>query len=287
MASKKSETVQATAEQQMQTVEQAPAAGAIDIYGAYGGKTGFENVTSADLKTPFIKQLQPLSPQVTDGFPGAVPGAFFNSSTEEVISMAEGFVCIPLGKKHHFVEWRPRENGGGFVASHAPGSPAVLGALQHPDPKQKNKKVLPAADGNGFNDLIESHDVFVMLLDPTGRKPTGDTAIFSFTSTKIKVCRDWWNKMYTMKPRARLFAVRAKITGFKDPRQNKGAFWNVKVSPYPVEGDWKASLVDPVTEKPLLDTAFALFEMYEGGGVKPDYDKVDSTEAAGESDVPF
>lgn len=286
MASKKQEAVAESAAQQIQTVQNAPAAGAIDVYGAYGTKTGFENVTSADLKTPFLKQLQPLSPQVTDGLPGATPGAFYNSSTEEVIGMTEGFVFIPLGKKHHFVEWRPRESGGGFVASHAPGSPVVLGAQPHPDPKKKHK-VLPAADGNGFNDLIESHDVFLMLLDKTGTHPTGETAIFSFTSTKIKVVRDLWNKMYTMKPRARLFAVRAKLTGFKDPRQNKGAFWNVKITPHPVEGDWKASLVDPVQEKELLDTAFALFEMYEGGGVKPDYEKVDSTEAAGESDVPF
>lgn len=287
MASKKSETA-ATAEQQMQTVQNAPAPGAISAYGAYGTKTGFETVTSADLKTPFIKQLQPLSPQVTDGFPGATPGAFFNSASEEVIPMLEGFLVVPLGKKHHFVEWRPRESGGGFVASHAPGSPAVLAAQPHPDPKKKHLRVLQAPDGS-LNDLIESHDVFVMLLDKEGKRPTGDTAIFSFTSTKIKACRDWWSKMYMVKPRSPLFAFRAKIAGYKDPRQNKGAFWNVKVSPYPVEGDWKASLIDPVQEKELLDTSFALFEMYEGGGVKPDYDKVDSTEAAGgsEADVPF
>jgi hypothetical protein len=269
------------------SAQPAPAEGAVTVYGAYGTKTGFENVTPADLKQPFIRQLQPMSPEVTDGLPGAVNGAFFNTSSGEIIPMNEGFVVVPLGKKHHFVEWRPRENGGGFVASHAPGSPAVLAALPHPDPKKKNVKVIQAADGT-LNDLIETHDVFILLLDKEGKRPTGDCAIFSFTSTKIKACRDWWNKMYTMKPRAPLFAVRAKITGFKDPRQNKGQFWNVKVAPFPAEGDWKASLIDPVAEKDLLDTAFGFFEMYEAGGVKPDYDKAgDSTEAAGDSDVPF
>lgn len=263
-------------------------AGAVSRYGAYGTVTGFESTTKDDLKTPFIKVLQPMSPEITNAeVEGAKPGMFYNTASGELIPMDEGIVIIPLGKKHHFVEWRPREQGGGFVGTHEPNSPAVLQA-QKAAGKKTGKLTIPSSDGKTQNELIESHDVFCLLLSPDGKSTQGDCAIFAFTSTKIAAIKDWWTKMYMVKPRQHMFTFRVKVTAFKDPRQNKGVFFNVVAKPFPNESDWKASSVDPETEKDLLDSAFAMFQAFNSGEMKADYSKMDSTEAAGGGDeVPF
>lgn len=278
-------------------------AGAIAQFGKYAGK-GFEKTTAADLTTPFIRQLQGLSPQITDGLEGAKLGMFVNTATGELIPMEKGILCVPIDKVHHYVEWRPRESGGGFVGTHTVNSPVVNAAIALNGGNKFGKLKTPAVDkdgqSTGFNELHESHDVFVMILNDAGNKPTGETAVFSFTSTKIKACRNWWTKMFTLKmplqadgnpsPRPPLFAFRSRITGFKDPRTNKGVFFNVKVEPF-VEGDWFASLLsesDPDQLK-VLDTANAFQEAFGTGVVKPNYEQQSNPaaeDAAGE-DVPF
>jgi len=260
----------------------------ISRYGEYGTKTGFEGVTKEDLKTPFIKVLQPMSPEITNSeVEGAKPGMFYNTASGQLIPMEQGIVVVPLGKKHHFVEWRPREQGGGFVGTHEPNSAAVLQA-QKAAGNKVGKLSIPSADNKTQNELIESHDVFCLILSDDGKTTQGDCAIFAFTSTKIGAVKNWWTKMYMVKPRQPMFTFRVKITGFKDPRTNKGVFFNVKTEAFPVAGDLKLSSIDPETEKDLLDSAYAMFQAFDSGDMKGDYSKMDGTEAAGGGeDVPF
>jgi hypothetical protein len=270
-------------------IQPEPKAGGISRYGDYGTVTGFEGTTKDDLKTPFIKVLQPMSPEITNNeVEGAKPGMFYNTATGQLIPMDQGFVAVPLGKKHHFVEWRPREQGGGFVGTHEPNSAAVLQA-QKAAGKRTGKLTIPSADGKTQNELIESHDIFCLLLSDDGTTTTGECAIFAATSTKIGAVKDIWTKMYMVKPRQPLFTYRIKITGFKDPRTNKGVFFNVVAKAFPVDGDLKLSSIDPENEKDLLDSAYAMFQAFNAGDMKADYSKMDSTEAAGggADDVPF
>lgn len=291
MASKKQDTSAIT-------VEETVGALALDDFGEFAGD-GFQDVTKDDLKTPFIKQLQGLSPEVAEStVEGAKPGMFFNTATSELISMEPGFLCLPIEKQHHFVEWKSREAGGGFVATHKPDSDFVKKTFAHMG--QKFGK-LTTPDGN---ELIESHDMFLMLLDETGFMPTGDAAIFSFTSTKINALRDWYTKMYTVKVprpagapppmkngkplRPPMYAFRSRICGFKDPKTNKGVFFNVAVKPF-VEGSWLNSIVRPNQERELLETARGFYDMFHAGDLKPDYQAQTApseTTVGGES-VPF
>lgn len=282
--------------------KEAPA-GAIAQYGKYSGK-GFEGTTAADLTTPFIKQLQGLSPEITDGRDGAKLGMFVNTASGELIPSEPGITCVPVAKVHHYVEWRPRESGGGFVGTHSINSDVVNKAIALNGGNKFGKLKTPSFDKDGkdagWNELHESHDVFLMLLNEAGTKPTGEYAIMAFTSTKIKECRQWWTKMYTLKmpedangepaPRPPLFAFRTRISGFKDPRTNKGVFFNVKCSPL-VEGDWFASLAredDPAGLR-ILDTAAGYYEAYSKGNVKANYESQanPSAENTAAEEVPF
>ena len=274
-------------EQKAEIQKDAPA-GALAAYGKYAGR-GFEGTTSEDLVTPFVKLLQGLSPEITDGMEGAKIGMFFNTASQELIPGNEGIVCVPIKKIHHFVEWRPREAGGGFVGIHSINSKEVAAAIALNGGNRFGKLKTPAKDkdgqDSGFNDLIESHDVFVMLLDETGTRPTGETAVVAFTSTKIKPCKQWWTKIYTLKmpnlpdgnpaPRPPLFAFRTRIVAFKDPRTSKGVFFNVRCDPF-VEGNWFGSLVQ---DEAVLDTAVGYLEAFERGTVKPNYEAQTNTDA--------
>ncbi len=158
------------------------------------------------------------------------------------------------------------------------------------------------------NEVIEAHDMFLMLLDETGYIPTGDAAIFSFTSTKIKAVRDWYTKMFTVKiPRAPgappvqldkngkrkgppLYSFRTRIEGFKDPKTTKGVFFNVVAKPF-VESktSWLDSILRPAQERDLLETAKGFYDMFHAGDLKADYaSQTAPAEPASEGEaVPF
>ena len=97
-------------------------------YGTDSG-AGFENQTQDDYQIPFLNQLQALSPEISGSkdelVTGAKNGMFINSVSKKLY---EEPVIVPCITKHSFIEWRPRKEGGGFVAEHAIDSPIVAGA---------------------------------------------------------------------------------------------------------------------------------------------------------------
>lgn len=79
---------------------------------------GLEGTTAADYAIPFLAVLQGLSPAVADGLvEGAKPGLLMNSVTQE---LAERVKVIPCAYARRFIEWAPREKGGGFMGEHLP-----------------------------------------------------------------------------------------------------------------------------------------------------------------------
>jgi len=291
-------------------VVEAPA-GALAVgdfdYGEDAG-AGFEGVTSNDLTVAFIKQLQPLSGEVAEStVEGAKCGMFLDTSTNTLYSMEQGVNFVPLGKRVSYIEWVPRKQGGGFVAQHELTSPFALEVIKRNNGKRYG--AIPVTPGDEkSNELIETHDVFVMLLDQDGKTPTGDCAIISFTSTKIKECKTFYTKMYKLKPsglkpgqpapKPTLWTYRAKMTGYKDPDTSQGHFWNIRIEPLVVfperleafkGSQWAACRIGKVSEPDLYETAKALAEMYEKGNMKADYASQTNSaaEGGGGTEVPF
>ena len=97
---------------------------------------GLENVTPEDLIIPQLKIAQKTSKEVdaNDGsyLPGIQVGDIMNNITGEVYRSDKGITVVPIAYKRVFLEFKPREVGGGFIALHE--NPGILS-------KQPERKV--------------------------------------------------------------------------------------------------------------------------------------------------
>jgi hypothetical protein len=143
---------------------------------------GLENITSNDIAIPYFRILGPLSPQVNkrDGkyIQGAEPGMFFNSATSEIYEGEKGIYVIPCYYQRKFVEWTPRDKGGGRVAIYDIDNPIQ----QRTTKNEKGTDILP----NG-NELADTAEFYVILLTDEGPS----FALISMTSTQLKKSRKW------------------------------------------------------------------------------------------------
>jgi len=142
---------------------------------------GFDNMSAQDYAIPFFSILQKMSPQL-DTLDGAKAGQIFNSVTEEC---SNELTVIPCAYKREFVEWRPREQGGGFVGSHTVDSDTVLKA-------NKVNGMLMTPDGNM---LVETANHFVLAITPKGI----DRGLITMSSTQLKKNRRWNSLMAGIK----------------------------------------------------------------------------------------
>ena len=103
-----------------------------------------------DNLVPLIYVLQALSPQVnkrnSEYLEGAEPGAIWlRNSPTPIVNGDEGIIFQPCHFSKDWVEWVPRDAGGGFVGRH-PACPAD--AKRQEDPKNPNKVKFVRPNGN-------------------------------------------------------------------------------------------------------------------------------------------
>jgi hypothetical protein len=144
-----------------------------DFLEEYSGQ-GFEGVSQEDLKIPFLRILQKLSPEVDRDdeayIKGASPGMFFNTVTKKVYS--KEIDLIPVRFQKVWLEWEP--DRGGLVARHEPFSIEV------------DKSDFSKWRYNG-NEIQECYLFFVLVADHIDDGPM----IFSLASTGIKHAKNW------------------------------------------------------------------------------------------------
>lgn len=151
---------------------------------------GFDNATAESYALPFLTILQSNSPQCkkTEGayVKGAEEGMFFDTVTGKLYDGNEGVWVIPCHYKRSFIEWAPREAGGGYRGEHAPDriSPNL------PQDK-RGRLVLP----NG-NHLQDTRHHYVLLLAEDG---SYSPAVISMTSTQTRKSRQWMTRMQGIK----------------------------------------------------------------------------------------
>ena len=129
--------------------------------------TGLEEVKSDDLAIPFIRILQAMSPQVNkraaEYVDGAEVGMIFNTVTNAIYDGEKGVEIIPCSYTKRYLEWIPREKGGGLVtADHSPD------ILRQCTKNTKGEYVLE----NG-NTIDETAQFFILLLDENEGKMFG------------------------------------------------------------------------------------------------------------------
>lgn len=165
-------------------------AGWEDMYDDAG--SGLQDATSQDYAIPFVSILQALSPQLNkqDGayIKGAEQGMVFNSVTKATYDGEEGIRVIPVAYVFKNVEWRPREQGGGFVSAYTrEESPTDVTR------DDRGRDVLP----NG-NLLTATAYYYCLLLNDNGGF---EQAVISMSSTQLKKSRAWNSMMSQIKLR--------------------------------------------------------------------------------------
>lgn len=148
--------------------------------------SGFENTDDQSFAIPFLQILQSGSPQCkrSDGayVMGAEEGMLYNTVTGELYSGDDGLRIIPCYYKRTFIEWAPRDSGGGFKGEHLP-SDSIVSTVQRTD----KGDVLP----NG-NLLVDTRTHYVLIVKEDG---SFQPAVISMSSTQVKKSRQWMSKM--------------------------------------------------------------------------------------------
>ena len=152
--------------------------------------SGFGNLDlSRDVMIPYINILQTTSPQLNPSkaeyVESAKVGQFYNTVSQEVSTSLN---VIPVLYQLRYVEWKPRESGGGLVEMHDADS-GILG--QTTRSKMTFKDTLP----NG-NYIATTAYHYVMVQGTDGN---WSQAVISMTSTQLKKSRRWNSLMLTQK----------------------------------------------------------------------------------------
>lgn len=146
---------------------------------------GVDSMGMDDVAVPYLYVLQSNSPQVNpdadDYIEGAKPGMFYNNVSNEIYDgRTEGLIVIPCAYERKYVEWVPRDSGGGYVADHDIGS----NILSECTP---NEKGIPCLK-NG-NLIVETAYHYVYFKNPNDGQ--WDQIIIPMKSTFLKKSRRW------------------------------------------------------------------------------------------------
>lgn len=217
---------------------------------------GMEQATTEDLSIPFLRILAQLSPQVNkrDGayVEGAEPGSIYNTVSNEAYSGEDGVMVIPCYYSRKYVEWKPREKGGGFVGSYGATDPIVNTTYRD----DRGNDVLP----NG-NLLTNTAQFFVILLHPTLGP---QRCLITMSSTQLKKARKWMTQMQSLTATGKngnLFTLPMMSQVYKlrtvEERNDKGSWFG-----------WEISRVGPVEDKNLFNLAVEFSKSVAKGEVQ-------------------
>lgn len=257
-------------------------------YGEYAGM-GMDKVGRDELLIPFLAILQPMTPIVVDGQEGAKAGRFYNSITGDYYDGEGDGSGVPfqlVDFERMFVEWIPRESGGGIAGRYQPDDPKVLKEIE-----RNNGSVVGIKLENG-NDLVETYYAYGNILSPD-LKTVESFAVLPLKSTNIKPFRTLLTALRMIKGKPPLFAFTVLLKCTKE-KNEKGTWYQLIARP--TGADWKQSMIDPGAGKPLLEAAVSLIDMVRSGAARADYDSESRTTTATDGnkgktdtddDVPF
>lgn len=139
---------------------------------------GTENVDGDSRAIPYLKLLQPTSPEVTkEEIEGAKPGLYMNSVTKDLF---DEVAVIPCSFQRKFIEWGKRDSGEGFIAVHSPVD-VDSGKLETFIDEKLGLCI-------GDHVLRDTRMHYVMMQTATG---SWQPAVMSLSSTQIKKSKAW------------------------------------------------------------------------------------------------
>lgn len=220
--------------------------------------SGLGNAQATDFALPFIYLLQKNSP-ATDEIEGAEEGMFLNTVTREVYDEQ---IIIPVLFDKVFNEWIPRDDGGGFIASHK--SKALAEANRQPG---QNKK------GNGpKTQIVETANHYVLVEQPDG---SWMPAILSLTSTKLKASRTLMSRISQVvvnvpgKGQVQMpsYAKKYRVAPTGPHTNEKGRFFSLEIIPIDGNDGW-------VQDPDVVQQAMSFQKSVQIGTKGADYSKM-------------
>ena len=156
----------------------------------YAG-AGFEEASSDSYAIPFLQILQKMSdqtdPENASYINGAKAGMFANLTTGKLFDGKKGINIIPCHYSRKFVEWVPREKGGGLRGIHTPDSDVV----QNANPSPKNPLELITSEGHILSDT-RYHFVLHVV------NGQAEPVILTMKSSQIKKSKAWMTRMQNL-----------------------------------------------------------------------------------------
>ena len=240
-----------------------------DIFDTAGDGASFD---SSEMQIPFVRILQPMSPQLKKGkaehIEGASQGDIFNNVTGQYWEGSNGIIVIPCYQTTKYLEFIPREQGGGFQGELAANDPMVTSAK-----RDGSKEVL----SNG-NELVKSDQHYCLIVEEDG---SFQPAVIDMKSSQLKVSRRW-------KTQSAMQKIKNPKTGQLVTPAVYATMWKLSVTEESNDkGDWfnyqvmKESLVN---NRDLLVEAKAFRESIQSGEVKAQPEPVDPV---GDDEIPF
>jgi hypothetical protein len=234
---------------------------------------------SSEMQIPFLRVLQALSPQLNkkkaEYIEGASSGDLYNTVTNQHFDGDEGVIVVPCFQTVKYLEFTPREQGGGF-----------RGEIQASDPMLQrterigSKEILPTG-----NELVKSDQHYSMLLLPDGMY---QPVVIDMKSTQLKVSRRWKTSIAANR-------VKHPKTGKLITPPVFATMWKLStVEESNDQGSWSNYKIDPmglVEDRDLLLEAKAFRDSVVAGEAKaaPEEGASQNSSASSSSldDIPF
>lgn len=221
---------------------------------------GYENVRPDDLSIPFLVILQDGSPEVkkthpdypVKGIKGATAGHILNTLTKQIYNPnieLDRVEFVPCFYQKLFVEWKPRESGGGIVKSHPDDR-----LLQNSRKNDKGQDVLP----NGNILTTTAYYFGFVLIDGESVR-----CVLGLSSTQLKKSRQWLSLATSIKfdgPTGKytppLFAHKYSLSTV--PENNEKGSWY----------GWKITMLGRMTDPVLIEEARTVAQQSQKGQMK-------------------
>ena len=231
---------------------------------------------SSEMQIPFVRLLQALSPQLNkkkaEYIEGASAGDAFNNVTGKYWDGETGLVVVPCFQTTKYLEFVPRDSGGGFKGEIAPNNPVLQQTM-----RSGSKELLP----NG-NELVKSIQYFCFIVDEDG---SYQPVVVDFKSTQLKVAKRWNTQIGMQKVRhpktgtlitPPIFATMWRLYSVEE--SNDQGSWN----------NWQVERVGLLENRELLLEAKAFRDSIMAGAIKaaPEEDAAPSSSVT-EDSIPF
>jgi hypothetical protein len=231
---------------------------------------------SSEMQIPFVRILQAMSPQLkkreAEYIEGSEQGDMFNTVTKQHWTGEDGITVIPCYQTTKYLEFTPRDQGGGFR-----GEIAATDSVLQKTERQGAKEMLP----NG-NELVKSDQHYCLVVEADG---TYQPVVIDMKSSQLKVSRRWKTQIAMQKikhPKTGamitppLFATQWKFTTIEESN-DQGSWFNYQIE--------KVGLLE---SRDLMLEAKSFRDSVAAGEVKAAPEEGSSTASSSNSDeIPF